>query len=246
MRSPSTAHDRLIRKLESIADLSPDDRKALQDLSFGTKLVLPNQSIVQEGDDPNQCCLLVEGLIHRYKLLPNGSRQILSFHLPGDILDLQNLYLTRSDHSIGVVVPSQVALVPHKTLKTLADDCPGIGVAFWRDTLIDAAILREWIVNVGARSAQPRIAHLICELFTRLKALWLSEEDGFTLQLTQAEIGEATGLSTVHVNRTLQDLRRSNLIASEGRFLRILNWAGLQREACFDPAYLHLKTLEAA
>ena len=234
----------MIRHLESIAELSGADKQAIGTLPLTLRSVGADEEIVHEGDVPEQCCLLLDGFMHRYKVVPNGERQILSLHLPGEIPDLLSLHLPKMDHSLGTLTPSRIAMIPHGALRDISRAHPGIAEAFWRDTLIDASIFREWIVNVGRRGARERIAHLFCEMFIRSRLIGLAGDGGFELRLTQGEIGEATGLTPVHVNRTLQDLRKSGLIASEGRFLRILDWTGLRRAGGFDAAYLHLKRPE--
>jgi CRP-like cAMP-binding protein len=237
----SLEHAQLIRKLESIAELSVADKLALNSLPLSSRLVPADQDVVRDHDHPTRCCLLVEGLMHRYKMLQNGGRQIMAFHVPGDFVDLHSLHLGTMDHNIGTLVPSRVAFVPHAALLDLTRDNPGIAAAFWRDTLIDAAVFREWIVNLGRRDSYQRIAHLFCELYLKLKAVGRADDDGYILSLTQAEIADATGITVVHVNRTLKDLRANRLVAMEGRFLRILDWEALQVVAGFDPTYLHLK-----
>ena len=198
--SPSENHLKLIRKLESISDLSDADRSALADLPLHPKQFGANREVVGEGERPSHCCLLLDGFMHRYKTLPDGGRQVLSYHLPGDIPDLLSVHLETMDHSLGTVTATEVAFIPHSAIRSVVRDFPGIASAFWRDTLIDAAVFREWIVNVGARAARARIAHLLSELFARLGALGLAEEDGFLLPLTQVEIADATG----HVGRARQ------------------------------------------
>ena len=241
MRSTLSAHDRLIRKLDSLsAKLSNDDKTALCRLPFHLKHLSAREDIVVEGDRPSNCCLLVDGLLHGYKSLPNGTKAVLAYHIAGDMPDLQCLFLHTPDHSIGAVTDCQVAMLPHTAMYGLIETHPRIGAAFWRETLTDAAIFREWIVNASARSARPRLAHLLCEVFDRLRSVELAEKDGFTLPMTQTELGQATGMSAVHVNRSLQELRAAGLIASEGHFLRILDWPQLQKVAGYESRYLHI------
>ena len=245
MRSTIPAHDRLIRRLDSItAQLSDDDRNALRRLPLHLKQVSAREDVVSEGDRPSQCCLLVEGLLHRYKSLANGTRSVLAYHIPGDIPDLQSLFLHTLDHTIGAVTACQVAMIPHSALYELIETRPRVAAAFWRETLIDAAIFREWIVNASARPARPRLAHLFCEHFERLRAVGLAENDGFTLPMTQTELGHATGMSAVHVNRSMQELRAAGLIASEDHFLRILDWPQLQKVGGYESRYLHMHPAE--
>jgi CRP-like cAMP-binding protein len=185
--------------------------------------------------------LLVEGFLCRYKMLPDGKRQILSLHVPGDVADLQSLHLAVMDHSLGTLVPSRAAFITHEALRGIIRAYPEIADAFWRDTLIDAAIFREWIVNVGSREAYARLAHLICELFCKLHAVGLTDGNTFYLPITQAELGDATGLSTVHVNRSLMQLRADGLITLERGRCTIRDHGRLRDAGTFDPAYLHLK-----
>lgn len=237
---PSPDHERLIRKVGTIAALTEQDKADLASLPLNIKLLPADVDIVREGERPTHCCLLLDGFACRYKILPNGGRQIFSFHIPGDIVDLQSLYLEVMDHGVGTVVPTRVAFIPHAAITDLIHRNPTLLAAFWRDTLIDAAVFREWLAGVGRRTAHQRIAHLLCELAVRLQSVGLSDHDGYELRVTQAELGDSLGLSTVHVNRVLQDLRSEGLIASRGRFLAIKDWDGLKAAGEFDPAYLHL------
>lgn len=237
---PSPDHARLIRKLETIAALSDAGRTALADLPLRFRLFDGDTDLQQEGQSPTECCLLLEGMACRYKLLGAGKRQIVSFHLPGDIPDLSGLELAVMDHSLGAFTPGRVAYIPHLAMHEVIRRHPDIAAAFWRDTLIDAAISREWLAGIGRRSARMRIAHLICELCMRLRALNMIIDHIFELPVTQAELGDALGLSSVHVNRVLQDLRRDGLIVSHGKTVVISDWNDLRRVADFDPVYLHL------
>jgi CRP-like cAMP-binding protein len=232
--------ERLIRKLETITDLPEAERAALRELPLTVRTVAADSDLVSEGQTPSECCLLIEGFVCRYKILPDGGRQIFSFHIPGDIPDLQSLHLRTMDHSLGALVTSQVGMIPHSALQRLTERHPRIAAAMWRDTLIDAAVFREWLAGVGRRSAKQRIAHLFCELFVRFRSVGLADDRGFDLALTQAEMGDALGLSTVHVNRVLQELRSDRVISTRGRFLSVDDWAGLCAAGDFDPTYLHL------
>jgi CRP-like cAMP-binding protein len=235
----------LIRKLESIAPLAPEEKAALLRLPLRLKTLPADQDIVCEGDTPSECCLIVEGFACRYNVTNEGKRQIHSFHIAGDIPDLQSLHLQVMDHSLGTLVPSKLAFIQHDDLRTLMRSHPRLGDLFWRDTLIDAAVFRQWLVGIGRRSSHSRIAHLLCELLVRLRAVELVEGDTYNLPVTQAEMGDALGISTVHVNRVLQDLRGGNLISWRGETLRVLDWEGLKQAGEFDPTYLHLVKKEA-
>jgi CRP-like cAMP-binding protein len=236
---PHQALNPLIRRLESITFLSEDEKQAILNLPARIVELRADTDIVREGDSPSQCCLLVEGFLTRYKSVSDGSRQILAFYVPGDIPDLLSLHIEVMDHSLATIVPSKVAFIPHDALRRLIDQHPRIGNAFWRDTLIDAALFREWIVNVGSRDAYTRIGHLICEVFMKLKAVGITDGNSFDFPITQSEIGDATGLSTVHVNRSIMELRKDQLIILEKGRCTIPDLSRLEEAAMFDPTYLH-------
>jgi CRP-like cAMP-binding protein len=151
------------------------------------------------------------------------------------------LHLEIMDHSLATVVPTKVAFIPHEAVRTFLRAHPRIADVFWRETLIDAAVFREWVVNVGRRDAYARIAHVLCEIYVRLRAVGLVSGQAYQLPITQAELGDATGLSTVHVNRTLQELRGNGLITMKGGRVVIEDWSGLQTAGEFDATYLHIK-----
>jgi CRP-like cAMP-binding protein len=241
MAAVSPDHAKLIRQLETIASISADDRKALAALPIRTKAISENRDIVREGDRPSESCLILEGLVCRYKMVAGGRRQIVSFHFPGDMPDLQSLYLDAMDHNIGALVPTRVAFIAHDAINRMTDLQPSVGRVLAKHALVDGSIFREWVANVGRRPALERVAHVICECFVRMRALGIVQQATFELPLTQSEIGDATGLSNVHVNRTMQELRRQGLIATVGKIHSILNWDQLQEVADFRPAYLHLR-----
>jgi len=241
-----TDTEMLLRKLDSIAELSDRDRQALSALPLRIRSLHADEDVVREGDAPSVSCLLLDGFMHRYKVLPDGKRQILAIHTPGDMPDLQSLFLRHLDHNLAASVPSTAAFIPHEDLRAVMRSSPSIAEALWRDTLIDAAIFRAWIIGLGQRSAHGHLAHVLCEVFTRLRAVGLTQDHACRLPVTQAELGDALGLSTVHVNRTLQALRGEGLITLERGRLTILDWKGLAETAQFDPAYLHLRNLDAS
>jgi CRP-like cAMP-binding protein len=237
----SADHKRLIAKLESIASLSGEEKAALARLPLRIQSFDEDADLVMQGDAPRECCLVLEGMACRYKLLGRGQRQIMSFHIPGDIPDLQSLHLKVMDHSVSTLTRARVAFIPHTALQEITARFPGVTAALWRDTLIDAAIFREWLAGVGRRTARQRIAHVICEIYVKLRAVGLADSEGFELAVTQSELADALGLSSVHVNRVLQDLRRDGLIVSRGRFVAINDWERLRSAGDFEPGYLHLK-----
>jgi CRP-like cAMP-binding protein len=236
----------LIRRLESITDLSPAEKNALLHLPMTVREVGPDQDIVREGDKPSECCLLLSGYACRYKMTENGKRQIMSFHIAGEIPDLQSLYLKTMDHSLGTLTPCTLAFIAHQTLYGLFERHPRLTGVFWRETLIDAAVFREWMLNIGRRNGQARLAHLLCELVLRHKAVGLVRDHTIEFPITQAELGDAVGFSTVHVNRTMQELRAQNLLTLEDRVLTVLDWEGLKKVAGFDATYLHQEVTDLA
>jgi CRP-like cAMP-binding protein len=233
-------HRILIRKLRSISPLSDEEKQCLFGLPLTTRTIGPDQDIVREGDRPSECCLVIEGFACRYKLTVAGKRQIFSFHLPGDIPDLQSLHLKIMDHSLGTLTPSKLAFISHESLTKVMHRCPRIADVLWRDTLIDAAVFREWMIGIGRRSAETRIAHVLCEVLVRMRAVGIADGDACELPVTQAELADALGLSTVHVNRSLQELRAKGLVELRGGSLTVLDWDGLKENGEFDPTYLHL------
>jgi CRP-like cAMP-binding protein len=240
-----TGHEPLVHQLETIAELSDADRAVFAALPLRVRDVAEGHEIVRLGDRPSESCLVIEGLLCRYKPVGDGGRQILSLHFPGDMPDLQSLQLEVMDHALVALTPSRIGLIPHSSIKAAMDRYPGVRAALVRHMLVDASICRQWLANVGRRTGLQRVAALLCECCIRSHALGLADRDAFVLPITQAEIGDATGLSYVHVNRTLQTLRRCGLIRSNGAAHEILDWEELCRIADFDPSYLHLRERKA-
>ncbi|WP_292511218.1 Crp/Fnr family transcriptional regulator [Methylobacterium sp.] len=233
--------DALIRKLGSIATFSAEERQAIERLPVNVRMLHPRQDIVRDGSKPSQCCLLLSGWACRYKLLRDGRRQILSFHIPGDIPDLQSLQIPTMDHSVATLTEAKVAFISHESLRGLTECFPGIGEVLTRCVLLDAATFREWMVGMGRRDAFEAIAHLLCELYLKLQAVGLAENYRFSLPFTQTDLGDALGLSYVHVNRVLQEMRGKSLITLRCHILEITGWDELLRIAEFDATYLHLE-----
>jgi CRP-like cAMP-binding protein len=233
----------LLRKLQSIGDPTGDEQRALAELRPIIKVLDAQQDIVREGDRPSIVCLILEGFACRYATVPSGRRQILSFHIPGDIPDLQGLFIKVMDHNLATLVPTKVALIPHDAMRSLIDRNHRIAHLLWRDSLVDAAIFRKWIVGIGRRSAYERFAHLICEFAMRMRAVGLLEAGVCAMPFTQADIADALGLSSVHVSRVLGQLRRQGLFIWQDGVLMIKNWPQLQKAAEFDPSYLQLDAI---
>ena len=239
------AFARLIRKLDRLAKLQPGDHDAIRSLPFKVKTAPANGYLVREGDAVSECCVLLTGYACRHKMTSNGRRQIVSFHMPGDILDLQHLLLWQADHNVQTITEASVAWVSISHLRRLAQERPAVNEALWRDSLIDASIFREWVLNVGRRDAKSRIAHMLCEFAARREAAGLGSPERFDLPMTQEQIGDATGLTSVHVNRMLHELARAGLIGRSKREVEITDWPRFREVADFDPAYLHTAAVAA-
>lgn len=231
----------LLAKLDSIAVLSDIERQAIQTLPTDIRMLAAGQDIVCDGDTPSYCCLIVEGWAYRYKLIGEGRRQILSFHVPGDLPDLQSLHIRTMDHSLAALTNATLAFISHESIRELTWSLPGLAEILWRETLVDAATFREWIVGLGRRSAYENMAHLFCELYLKLQAVGLAGEHRCPLPMTQGDLSDAMGLSNVHVNRVLQEMRAKGLITLRNNTLVIEAWDELIRVAAFDPTYLHLR-----
>jgi CRP-like cAMP-binding protein len=233
----------LLRKLQSVSDPTHAEQQALASLRPTIKVLDAQEDIVREGDRPTIVCLILEGFACRYATVPSGRRQILSLHISGDIPDLQSLFIKVMDHNLATMVPTKVALIPHDAMRNLIDRNHRIAHLLWRDSLVDAAIFRKWIVGIGRRSAYARFAHLVCEFATRMHAVGLMEAGMCAMPFTQADIADALGLSTVHDSRVLGQLRRQGLFTWQDGVLTIKDWRRLQKAAEFDPSYLQLDSV---
>jgi CRP-like cAMP-binding protein len=233
------ATERLMRKLRLSTALGPVDIEAVERLPMTMRELPAQGAIVREGERPTQCCLVIEGYACRSKTTDSGKRQILSIHIAGDIPDLQSLHLHVMDHDLTTLSRCTVAFIPHDALRVLTRERPRVAEALWRETLIDAAVFREWIVNVGRRSAASRMAHLLAEISKRLEAIGLAEGDRFELPMTQIDLADALGLSSVHVNRVIQELRRAGILDMRKHAVALRDLPRLKQLADFDALYLH-------
>jgi CRP-like cAMP-binding protein len=240
-RGRSILNTRLIRKLEHFDCLSDEEKQLLEGAVVRPRVVRKGEDILREGDRPTESTVLLEGFAARYNLLRNGKRQITALHVPGDFVDLHSFLVKKMDHAVLAITPCSVAGVPHETLLDITEDHPHLTRLLGVNLAVDAAIHRQWIVSMGRRSALEHTAHLLCEMLLRLRAVGLTEDDSFKLPLTQAELGDSLGLSTVHVNRVVQDLRKEGLITWRGETVVIDDWDRLQELAEFDPTFLSLK-----
>ena len=240
MPGPTPALAAFVRKLDGHSELSADDRAAILALPANVKTIGAHGRVVTSGSKTVSCSFLVSGYAARVKVVGSGARQIMGMHVRGDGLDVQNLLLPWADHDVVAMTKVEVAFVPATALRQLIYSAPGAALAIWRDSLLAAAIEREWVVNVGRRDALGRIAHLLCELVLRQRAAGIGENGTYELPLTQEGIGDCTGLTSVHVNRTMQRLRHDAIISTlHQRELRIDDWEALTRAADFQPEYLY-------
>ena len=233
--------DRLVVKLRRRDILSDEEERVLRASVSEVRELPPGKLIVRAGTVLSQCTLLCEGYVCRFRDLADGQRQIMEIHIPGDFLDLHSFLLKQLEHNVGTMTPVVYASVPHDAIRIITETQPHLARMLWFSTLLDAAIHRERILSVGRRSAAARIAHLFCELYVRLELVGLAKEGRYKLPLTQVDLADTTGLTSVHVNRMLKKLRDERLLTFRGGEAVIHDWEGLQRVAEFDPAYLYLE-----
>ena len=231
--------------------LTLEERQVLEDNVLSVKEVGARQTLVRRGEPLEHSMLLVEGYVTRFMDDREGYRQLVSVHVPGDFVDLHGFPTGRLDHDIGTLGPVKVALYDHQTLTAITNQHPHLTRVLWYSTLLDAAMHREWIFRLGRLGADGRLAHFFCELNVRLEMVGLAENGRFELPLTQPDLAEACGLTGVHVNRVLRDLRERNLMTFRSGQVEILNVAGLASVAEFESDYLyadmsHWTTVRAA
>ena len=232
---------RMVAKLRSRAVIDDADAAAVLALPFVYRVYEVPAYLVREGEVPRpHCSFLLSGTAIRQKHTGNGGRQILSLHIAGDFIDLQHLFLERADHNVQALTRVEAAEIDRAALQELVLSHPAVARAMWIDALIDASIFREWTVNVGRRDARARITHLLCEFAIRLHAAGLAGSDGYTLPMTQEQIADACGLTSVHVNRTLKALADEGLIHRNKRHVGFSSWERLREAGDFSALYLHL------
>jgi CRP-like cAMP-binding protein len=231
----------LILQLEQRDSLSDVERQALASVILRTRTCRTGEVMVREDDEISESTLLLEGFAARTKTLRDGKRQITSVHVSGDFVDLHAFLLKKIDHSIEALTPCTIAAVPHKELERITEQFPHLTRLLWLSTVIDAAIHRTWIVAMGRRSSVAQMAHFICEMYLRLVVPGPTPHWRFRLPLTQTELGDILGLSSVHVNRVIQDLRGRGLLTWQDQAVTINDWDRLAGLAEFDPTYLSLR-----
>jgi CRP-like cAMP-binding protein len=235
----------MLAKLQLWHALDASDRAALLALPHVVRHLHADEFIVRQEDKAKHACLILSGFAIRHKSAGSGARQIFSIHMKGDVVDLHNSILGVADHNVQTLTPSEAAFIPVEAIREIAFSHPNVGVAMWRETLVDAAIFREWTLNVGRRQARARTAHMLCEFGLRLEVAGLGEQTHYQLPMTQEELADALALTSVHVNRTLKTLREEGLISYSKRALRITDFERLSHVGDFDSQYLHLSKATA-
>ncbi len=231
--------NRFVTKLRGFAELSGEDCETLARVTSSSRAYKPRQDLIREGDKPGPVFVILDGWAFRYKVLPSGSRQIMAFLMPGDACDLHIGMLATMDHSIQTATSAQVATISRQVMDEIMDAHPRIARAMYIAQLVDESTLRAWIVSLGRRSSAERAAHLLLELHIRAVRTGVANQDGMEMPLSQAVLADALGMSPVHVNRVLQELRQSGAIALRRGVLRIQNAAALTHFSGFDEGYLH-------
>jgi CRP-like cAMP-binding protein len=233
--------ERQLMKLRARDEVTPEEEDAVRSAVSEYRDYRADLTIIRRGEVVNHSTLLLDGLMCRYKDMRDGQRQITELHVAGDFADLHSFTLKRLDHSVKTMTPCKVAIVPHENLRAISQDFPHLTRLFWFSTNLDGAIHREWEVSLGRRRALVRVAHLFCELQVRLGIVGLADETGYDLDVTQEELAECLGLTSVHINRTLKELRDLRLVEFRNKRVAIGDLKGLRALAEFDPEYLYLE-----
>lgn len=236
--------EHLVRRLDSFSALSEPEIQTVRAMFTGSRRVPAGDDIVCEGEVSASVSLILEGLACRYKTMSDGRRQIMGFLLPGDLVDLHGYMAGEMDHSVGALTPCKLSAVPHQKLHDALEQHPGLVRTLWAESLAEGSVAREWLVGLGRRSAYSRIAHLLCEVVARMKAIGLTDGSVCDLPVTQQELADSLGLSLVHVNRVLQRLRASGLVSLGRGALQVHDWDGLQQAGEFDPSYLKINVIK--
>lgn len=231
----------LVRRLERLGPLTAEVRARVRHLAFRQREFAEDTDVLSEGERPRECCVVTSGIVYRYRMLQGGKRQIFSLHFAGDFIDLQSLYLHQLDHSVMAMTPVVAAFVTHRAMESAIRESADLRTLLMRHALTDAALFREHIACVGRRTGYQRICHLFCEVYLRMADAGLLEDNRFVLPMTQVEIGDATGLSQIHVNRVLKRLQHDRLISCKRGACAIVNLSKLRQAAQFDDTYLHFR-----
>jgi CRP-like cAMP-binding protein len=229
-----------LKKLRRRIDISSEEERVIRDSVAEVRRVPADELVIRAGEELNNSLMLLDGWMARSKDLAGGERQVTQLHVAGDFADLHGFTLKHLDDDVTTLSDCRIAVVPHERIREITDRYPRLTRIFWFSTNIDAAIQRELVLSLGQRSALSRMAHLFCELYVRLHVVGKTSDDGYEFPLTQRELSECLGLTVVHANRTLQELRRRGLVDLGNRRLTIRNRGGLEGIAEFDPSYLYL------
>lgn len=238
--------NRFVQKLDGLGKLTTSDAAALAGVTSKPRRYVARQDLIREGDEPGPMFVVLEGWVCRYKILPSGTRQIMAFLMPGDACDLHIKLLAEMDHSIQTITTAMVATVTRDEMDAMMRDHPNIASAMYSAQLIDEGIMRAWIVSMGRRSSTERVAHLICELYLRARSIGLTGEGEFALPLSQLVLADALGMTAVHINRVLKELRLAGAMALKRGSVTILDPKKLIQIAGFDDNYLHRRLRQAA
>lgn len=233
--------ERHLMKLRARDEVTPEEEAAIRAIVGEPRQVRADTRLVKAGELLSESTMLLEGIACRYKDLRGGERQITELHVAGDFVDLHSFTLKRLDHDVLALTPCTIATVPHDDLRRITEDYPHLTRLYWFGTNLDAAIHREWELSLGRRTAAARIAHILCELHVRLDLVGLTDGFRYRLGLTQTDLAECLGLTPVHVNRMLKELRERQLVAIRDGIVDIQDWDGLQKLAEFSPDYLYLE-----
>lgn len=239
--SATSALNQFVQRLRDLSPLSSDDVAALQRLTAHVARVAANSDIVTPGEDFEFAVLVASGLVGRFQQLADGRRQITAIHLPADIADLHRVATPKAGCALEALTNAAIVRIPARELRSVALASPAITRAFWIYSAIDAAMLQRWATSLARRDARSRLAHLLCEMGMRIEYAGQGERTEFVLELTQTQMGDALGLTPVHVNRTLKSLRSSGVVQMDGRIYRIPDWERLAALADFDPDYLQIE-----
>lgn len=234
-RNPLTA---FLRRLSSHSQLSEREQAAILSLRYEAEEVASHRDIVLPGQLVDKACYVVDGLVGRFDQMRDGRRQITALHLPGDMCDLHSVVLPRASWSLTAVSRVRILRIPHEEIRTIADAYPNLGTAFWRDTATDAAIIAKWFANLGRKEAASRLAHLFCEIGLRVEVAGQGSRTSYSFRVTQQDLADVTGITAVHLNRTLQTLRESGLVEFREGQVSIPDWERLVQLAEFNPSYL--------
>lgn len=230
-----------LKKLRVRDEISAEEERAIRDMIAEVREFPADRVVIRRGEELRESLLLLDGWVARTKDLHDGGRQISELQFAGDFTDMHGFTLKQLEHNIATLTPSRFGIAPHDRIRATLDRFPHLARVYWTMTNIDAAIHREWTVSLGRRSAMSRMAHLFCEILERLKVVQMTNGNAYDFPMTQQELGECLGLTSVHINRTLQSLRKLGMITVEGRRVEILDLPGLQSLADFNPDYLYLE-----